>query len=161
MTVSNKTKISAALKTGFGALAFGVLFSTAAQACPDWSLSGAGINGSATDFYTQRTYGVVAGGNNSAAACGLGGVAGNYASAPDFELNYNGASNFALQISVYSDCDATLLINTPSGSWMWDDDSNGNLDPKIYLNGAASGTYDIWIGSMGGNCSANLALETF
>jgi len=46
---------------------------------------------------------------------------------------------------------------------LYDDDDNGNLDPKIRLtNPAANGIYDIWIGTYNGaTCDAQLIIETF
>jgi hypothetical protein len=65
-------------------------------------------------------------------------------------------------VRVVSECDAALLINTASANWYYDDDDNGDLDPKIVLTRPANGRIDIWIGTYDGEfCNAQLQLETF
>lgn len=65
-------------------------------------------------------------------------------------------------ISVVSRCDSALLINTASGSWYYDDDDNGNLDPRIVLTRPLDGQIDIWVGTYDGDfCDAQLRMETF
>lgn len=87
--------------------------------------------------------------NASSLASGCG---GNIANAPDFELTYT-AGSLDLYISVISTADTTLVINTPSGKWICDDDSGGNLDPSVKIENPGSGVYDIWVGTYG---SSNL-----
>jgi hypothetical protein len=54
------------------------------------------------------------------------------------------------------------LINTASVNWYYDDDDNGDLDPKIVLTRPADGYLDIWVGTYdGAYCDAILSLETF
>ncbi len=81
--------------------------------------------------------------NASSLSSGCGGFIAN---APDFELSYT-AGSLDLYISVISSTDTTLVINTPSGKWICDDDSGGNLDPSIKLENPGSGVYDIWVGT--------------
>ena len=71
---------------------------------------------------------------------------GYIADAPDFELTFE-AGFLELWISVISSVDTTLVINTPNGEWICDDDSGGNLDPSIHFSKAPSGTFDVWIGT--------------
>lgn len=52
-----------------------------------------------------------------------------------------------LTFSVAASEDTTLLINTPSGRWLCDDDSGGDLDPKITVSSPESGRYDVWVGT--------------
>ena len=67
-----------------------------------------------------------------------------------------------LSISVVSECDAALLINTSSRSWFYDDDDNGNLDPLITLSRPADGYMDNWIGTADGDvCDAELFLSSY
>lgn len=75
-----------------------------------------------------------------------------YASkAPDFRLNWTG-STAKLHIKFESDNssdDTILIINTPDGSWLCNDDANGNtLNPSIDLSGHAEGQFDIWVASL-------------
>lgn len=46
---------------------------------------------------------------------------------------------YELHIRVVSECDAALLINTASATWYYDDDDNGNLDPRIILTNPQDG----------------------
>lgn len=67
-----------------------------------------------------------------------------------------------LVIAVQSRCDAALLINTGSATWYYDDDDNGNQDPKIVLTRPADGWLDIWVGTYDGQyCDAVLQMQTF
>lgn len=82
--------------------------------------------------------------------------------APDFSVELAGMQNYSLEISVISECDAILLINTGSVNWYYDDDDNGNYDPKIWLSRPSNGWLDIWVGTHNGVvCDAQLTLETF
>ena len=74
---------------------------------------------------------------------------GYVAEAPDFDLYYESGS-FPLHIWVESDSDTTLLINTPDGNWICDDDSGAGTDPYIaFRKNPPAGLYDIWVGSYG------------
>lgn len=105
------------------------------------------------------TFDIISGGSIDAAK--LGGGCGEYiANAPDLQITYD-ASIFSLWISVISQDDTTLVINTPTGGWICDDDSGGDLDPSINFTNAQSGVYDIWIGTYGSrdNKSATLYIS--
>lgn len=43
--------------------------------------------------------------------------------------------------------DAVLLIRTPSGEFLFNDDRPDNQDARIFIQDASKGTYDIWIGT--------------
>jgi hypothetical protein len=89
------------------------------------------------------------------------GCAGWVASAPDFELTYS-AGSLPLIISAASSSDTTLLINDPNGNWFCDDDGgNAGLNPSLRFNNAASGVYDIWVGSysQGNNATSSLSIS--
>ena len=49
-------------------------------------------------------------------------------------------------------CDTTLLVNTPTTQWYFDDDSRGNLQPLLNIPSSASlnGRLDLWVGTYGG-----------
>lgn len=70
---------------------------------------------------------------------------GMVASAPDVDLMYTSGS-LPLYISVTSDADTTLVINTPDGQWFCNDDYTG-LDPAITFGSPDSGLYNIWVGT--------------
>lgn len=89
------------------------------------------------------------------------GCAGWVAGAPDFQLNFT-AGMLPLIISAASNSDTTLLVNDPNGNWHCNDDGgNAGLNPALTFNNAASGVYDIWIGSYreGDNADAMLSIS--
>ena len=66
--------------------------------------------------------------------------------APDYEVQYT-AGEMDLFISAYADGnDPTLVVNTPSGEWVCNDDQIG-LNPGIAFENPESGVYDIWVGT--------------
>ena len=72
------------------------------------------------------------------------------ASSPDFRFQLADASEL-LTITFAADensDDTTIVVNTPDGAWHCNDDfSESSLNPGLELGGAASGQYDVWIGS--------------
>ena len=114
-----------------------------------------------------KAFNVVAGGENYLWNCpgirpGTDQGAGYFTSQPDFSFQLSGLERLRLVIAVESACDSALLINTASAGWFYDDDDNGNLDPRIVLTRPANGRIDIWIGTYdGAYCNARLMLETF
>ncbi len=86
----------------------------------------------------------------------VGGVKMWIANAPDFSVNYK-AGDLPLTFYVRSTADTTLLINLPDGTWIADDDSDGNLNPALKVARPRSGRYDIWVGTINqGNPQATL-----
>ncbi|OUD10677.1 hypothetical protein BVC71_04105 [Marivivens niveibacter] len=151
------------ISAAFGLFALG----TAAQACPDYSQWGDSYSLTGSQMRKGVYLNVVAGGENYIGNCrnvtpqtDIG--AGYFTTAPDFTLEISGMSGLALEVAVVSDCDSALLINTASGTWYYDDDDNGNYDPRIVLTRPADGYLDVWIGTYDGDyCDAQLQLETF
>lgn len=47
------------------------------------------------------------------------------------------------------DADAVLLVRTPGGTWLCDDDSGDGLNPAMAIEDAASGDYAVWVGTFG------------
>ncbi|WP_371157144.1 hypothetical protein [Jannaschia sp. 2305UL9-9] len=143
---------------------------TVAAACPDVRQNGAYGRYTGQQMYEPKYFNVTAGGNYSLQkSCrgifnGLRSDRGEgyFSIKPDFTLETPGLAGFTLVIAVVSDCDSTLLINTPAGNWYYDDDDNGNLDAMISLTAPSSGILDIWVGTADGQyCDAQLRLETF
>jgi hypothetical protein len=101
---------------------------------------------------------ITAGGSLSASTLGAGCV-GRIATAPDFSLNYT-AGSFPLYITANSSSDTTLVINTPNGGWVCDDDgARSGSDPLVTFAKPASGRYDIWVGTYGdSNVSSTLII---
>ena len=153
------------------AMALGAtLIAGAAAACPDVRQNGATGSYTGQQLYDAKFFNVTAGGQYSLQrSCrsiynklGSDRGEGYFPIRPDFTLRTPGLQGFTLVISVVSDCDSTLLINTPAGNWYYDDDDNGNLDARIDLTSPSSGVLDIWVGTADGqSCNAQLRLETF
>lgn len=140
----------------------------AAVACPDFNLSAVeAYQASGAQLRSPKTFTVVAGGDNYIWNCrnvrpNTDQGAGYFTSQPDFSFDLNGMGGLQLVISAISECDSALLINTGSATWYYDDDDNGNLDPRIVLTRPANGRIDIWMGTYDGEyCNARLQLETF
>jgi len=133
----------------------------AAPACPDWSIGGAEMNLSAGAADTRD---VVAGGSinlfERASACGITGH-GHVAPGPDFTLYYDAPNADAeLQIAATGDCDTLLLVNDLNAAWLFNDDHDG-LDPMISIPAAATGRYDIWVGTYGeALCRASMTVTS-
>ena len=95
-----------------------------------------------------HTVSVLSGGTVDVATLGLDFTCGGYASnAPDYRINLEGDSA-ELRIFFVSDEgeDATLIVNDPYANWFCNDDFSG-WDPMVAIENAASGQYDIWVGS--------------
>jgi len=43
--------------------------------------------------------------------------------------------------------DTTLIVHTPDGRWLCNDDGGGGTNPRLRIESPASGQYDIWVGS--------------
>jgi hypothetical protein len=99
-----------------------------------------------------------AGGSISASNIGCTGYIAN---APDLRLNYRASEGLPLIISVSSEADTTLVINTPTGGWACNDDGGEGSNPSIRLSVPQSGQYDIWVGtySNGGIRPADLHIS--
>lgn len=100
---------------------------------------------------------IVSGGNIDASRLG-GSCTGMIARAPDYEFTYT-AGSYPLTFAVASGGDTTLVINGPDGRWYCDDDSSG-LDPIVSFSSPRSGTYDIWIGAVGGQGASSTLMIT-
>ena len=74
---------------------------------------------------------------------------GYVANAPDVDLYYDTEGGSDLYIYAVSGSDTTILVNTPSGTWMCDDDSYGDGDPIVYIPSAEAGLYNVWVGTSG------------
>jgi len=143
---------------------FGLFASVSvALACPDYSQTGATYNYTGDQLYSPQSFSVVAGGQNELRNCGFNNP-GYATTAPDFSFYLSGMDPYYLVADVVSACDSVLLVNTANTTWLFDDDSNGNLDPRLEIRGAQNlnGRVDIWIGSYNGSyCDATLNMETW
>lgn len=93
--------------------------------------------GGPVDLDTGTTGGVIAD----------GWCVGNSTREPSFRLRFDEPMG-PLFISLTSDADTTLAVNSPDGAWYCDDDTIG-LDPVVRFDAAESGVYDIYAGTFG------------
>ena len=78
------------------------------------------------------------------------GCAGYVTSQPDLLLHWSGgASAGFLRIFFVTDdaSDTTLIVNTPGGDWLCNDDSSYGLDPVVDIDYTDPGSYHIWVGT--------------
>ena len=134
----------------------------AAQQCPDWQLGGIPLTTDAETAWVPQQYPLFAGGGLDLSACATVPGVGRVTPAPTFTLSSDDRGmGRDLDFRVQTDCDATLLINDYSGQWHFNDDEDGTLQPRLRLPAAASGRYDIWVGTFGAqSCQATLVVET-
>ncbi len=82
----------------------------------------------------------------------VSGCAGWIGVGPDLELNYTqGIYDLFFYAVAEGEGDLNLLVQTPEGEWLCDDDSLGSLNPVIAISSPPSGTYRIWVGSYHAN----------
>lgn len=143
-------------------------FGTPALACPDFNIAAAeAFQATGGQLRKPRSFNVVAGGENYIWNCpsikpGTDQGAGYFTTQPDFSFDLSGMGGLRLVVSAVSECDSALLINTSSANWYYDDDDNGNLDPRIVLTRPVDGRIDVWMGTYDGQyCNAQLRMETF
>ena len=86
---------------------------------------------------------IAAGGQENSEGLGAN-CYGLVADRPDISLDYS-SGEFELNFAVFSESDTTLVINTPSGQWVCNDDYD-SLNPGVSFHNPESGRYDIWIG---------------
>lgn len=137
----------------FGTLAC----STAAIACPELNLA----QGATTlDLASPQSVSLTAGGDNRLDQCELGMLGyGQFRSAPDYSFVVGDPAAEDVVLAVTSECDAAMLVNTADGAWHFNDDANGNLDPRLVVPAGAAldGQVDVWLGTFaGGECAATL-----
>jgi serine protease Do len=85
------------------------------------------------------------------------GCAGYVTEAPTFRVNFSGsASRLRFFFMAEGQNDTTLLIQTPSGDWLCNDDS-GYQDstgypyhPMVDISHPAAGIYNVWVSTLGG-----------
>jgi hypothetical protein len=112
------------------------------------TLSGGGTNdlNSATDF-ASNCAGYVADGLH---------YVGYVATAPDYQVNWSGASAVLRIFFVSASMDATLIVYDPAGNWYCNDNFNDfSPNPMVDIANPASGQYDIWVGNSLGPDSGN------
>ena len=80
-------------------------------------------------------------------ADGLGATCGGWiARRPDHVLTLRSTMDF-FRVFTTSEADVTLVIRTPDGQWLCDDDGGEGLNARIDKTGWARGRYLVWVGS--------------
>ncbi len=155
------------MKTFLSSIAACVLMAGAAQACPNWQNNPTygSYDLSLSQLRAGHGLSLTAGGSFDWKNCqhirvGTDDGPGYFEAAPDVRYFVNNVEGRRLSIFVQSACDSTLLINTQSASWYYDDDDNGNADAKIVLTRPLSGQIDVWVGTYDGQyCDANVYIQ--
>ena len=133
--------------------------SSTSSSVPDYTLEPAFGTATLEEGFMPdpHTEDVVAGGSIdlSLAECSYGFVA----EAPDFDLYYTTDGGTDLYIYAESKDDVTLLVNTPSGGWVCDDDGYEGTNPLLAFDDAEDGLYNIWVGSYDGERTAATKLR--
>jgi len=75
------------------------------------------------------------------------GCLGNVGARPDVVIEYT-AGSLPLNIVATSSADLTLVVRTPEGRVLCDDDTIG-LDPAVLISTPSSGRYVVWVGTYG------------
>lgn len=89
---------------------------------------------------------VIGGGDVDTSELGEG-CAGFVNANPTVRVNYTGEADF-LKAFFYSDHDPMLLVRTPDGEYLCNDDINPLLlDPSVELQNPPQGEYALWVGS--------------
>jgi len=105
-----------------------------------------------------QRHSVRAGGNSSTPVGNCSGYI--HMDAPDVDLNYESGS-YTLSIGAESDTDVTLLVYTPNGEWLCDDDSGEGTNARLTFDPPQSGNYNIWVGTYGSSAGTPNASVTF
>jgi hypothetical protein len=73
---------------------------------------------------------------------------GSVTSSPDYRIDWSGSTtNLRIFYAAADNGDTTLIVQTPDGNWLCDDDTGGNLQPQIDIANPEAGAYAIWVGS--------------
>ena len=135
-----------------------------AQACPEWQMGGQQISTDAETAWAPQSFGATAGGSLNLSACGSVPGTGYITPGPTFSMAYDDRGRgFDLDFRIEAqNCDTVLLINDASAEWHFNDDADNTFNARLRLAAAASGRYDIWVGTFGPqSCAATLIVETF
>jgi hypothetical protein len=92
------------------------------------------------------TLDVMAGGELTAADTAGIACLGLVSAGPNVRIDYTSGA-WPLILSVASEADTTLIVRTPEGEWICDDDSGDGLNPSVRFDAPTSGPYDIWVGT--------------
>lgn len=126
----------------------------ALAACTTTGIPGALPNPGAVPTYGSATAGpgfsrtieVAAGG--PIAASEVSRCRGSINGPPDYDIRFEPSlGGIALVITAQSAADTILVVQTPSGAFVCDDNSGGGLNPRVSFPSLVAGVYHVWVGS--------------
>ncbi len=96
-----------------------------------------------------RTVEVRSGGGDAVEHLGAGCVGYIDNDEPDYVLAFT-SGEYVLSFFIESRDDTTLVVRTPDGEWLCNDDYNnaGGLNPAVLLESPPDGTYHVWVGAL-------------
>lgn len=99
-------------------------------------------------FEAPRELRLTSGGNLDVRAMRLGpGCVGFAMERPDVIVRYTSPAARLVLHARANAGDTALVVHTPDGRWVCDDDSAGGNNPRIELEDPAAGQYDVWVSS--------------
>lgn len=156
--MTKKLRIAAAIAAAAVVLSAGVAAAQNWQGAPNYGNVQLAAGFTPDPFNVQ----VVAGGNINARQSLGSACAGYISENPDFDLYWTaGGTGLPLVISADSTTDTTLVVRTPNGQWLCEDDGGFNgMNPGLRIDNPVSGLYDIWVGTYAqGNAQAVLSIS--
>jgi hypothetical protein len=75
---------------------------------------------------------------------------GYVTAAPSVVLDYGGSDERYFHLYVRSDTDTVLLVRTPGGAWLCNDDFEGPI-PAVHVDAPEAGRYAVWVGTYAGD----------
>ncbi|NKX46458.1 hypothetical protein [Roseicyclus persicicus] len=97
----------------------------------------------------QQLGGVPAQGRTELWSCSITGT-GYVDPNPAITLQLSQMDGYLLELSYNGSCDGTMLVRTADQQWRFDDDSAGNWNPRLQIEGrSANGTVNVWVGRYG------------
>lgn len=103
---------------------------------------------------------VRSGGNLDVRAMDLGPECRGFATErPDVILRYTEPAEHLAFHARATHGDVTMIIHTPDGRWLCDDDGAGGTNPRLDVDAPPGGQYDVWIGSYRADQVLNAWLE--
>jgi hypothetical protein len=131
--------------------------------CPNPMLNGPITSYTGAQLLSRWSLETTAAGSTDLSGCNLPDAWGYANTVPSHTFYLSGTEGYRLDLTVDASCDSTMLVHAADGSWHFNDDGNGNLDPAISLAqpNQTTGRVDVWVGSYGGaTCAAALNLQT-
>lgn len=139
--------------------------STETVSCPSASLPGnEQFAYGLSDLGDGVSHPLVAGGYTDFSICGE--LLGTYGSGyfidrPDFAFDIPFTGRQQLQFASTADCDTVMLVHTPEGQWLFDDDGGieGSEDSRVVTT-SSGGEFLVWLGTFGSElCEGNVIVR--